>query len=79
MKTPSGYEQAAKPAYRLQLTIPTSRSSISQPAAARPGCRGLNGQLMGRGDTRLTVSLQAAGGQADMDVTAQIEGADLLR
>jgi hypothetical protein len=34
---------------------------------------------MGRGETRLTVSLQPQAGSADMDVTAQIEGADLVR
>jgi len=34
---------------------------------------------MGRGETRLTVGLQPQAGSADMDVTAQIEGADLVR
>jgi hypothetical protein len=34
---------------------------------------------MGRGDTSLTATLQRQAGSADMDVTAQIEDADLLR
>jgi hypothetical protein len=34
---------------------------------------------MGRGETRLTVSLQPQARSSDMDVTAQIEGVDLVR
>jgi hypothetical protein len=39
----------------------------------------LSGQLMGRAETRLTATMQRRAGSADMDVTAQIEDADLVR
>lgn len=72
--------QAAKPPYRLQLTDTTltvehlGNQQQNGPAVAR-----LTGQLMGRGDTSLTATLRRQAGSADMDVTAQIEAADLVR
>ena len=72
--------QAAKPAYRLQLTDTNlTVEHLSNQRREGPAVARLTGQLMGRGDTRLTVSLQPQAGRADMDVTAQIEGADLVR
>ena len=72
--------QAAKPAYRLQLTDTNlTVEHLGNQRRDGPAVARLTGQLMGRGDTRLTVSLQPQAGSADMDVTAQIEGADLAR
>jgi uncharacterized protein DUF748 len=72
--------QAARPAYRLQMT--DSNLTIEHLGNQRrdgPAVARLTGQLMGRGETHLTVTLQPQPGSADMDVTAQIEGADLVR
>ena len=72
--------QAAKPAYRLQLTDTNlTVEHLGNQRRDGPAVARLTGQLMGRGETRLTVSLQPQAGSADMDVTAQIEGADLVR
>jgi len=72
--------QAAKPAYRLQLTdTDLTVEHLGNQRRDGPAVARLTGQLMGRGETRLTVSLQPQAGSADMDVTAQIEGADLVR
>jgi hypothetical protein len=72
--------RAAKPAYRLQLTDTNlTVEHLGNQRRDGPAVARLTGQLMGRGETRLTVSLQPQAGSADMDVTAQIEGADLLR
>jgi hypothetical protein len=72
--------QAAKPPYRLQMTDTTltvehlGNQRQNGPAVAR-----LTGQLMGRGETSLTATLRRQAGSADMDVTAQIEAAELVR
>ena len=72
--------RAATPPYRVQLTDTTltvehlGNQRQNAPAVAR-----LRGQLMGRGATSLTATLQRQAGSADMDVTAQIEDADLAR
>ncbi len=72
--------QAAKPAYRLQLTDTNlTLEHLGNQGRDGPAVARLTGQLMGRGETRLTVSLQPQAGSADMDVTAQIEDADLVR
>jgi Domain of Unknown Function (DUF748) len=72
--------QAAKPAYRLQLTDTNlTVEHLGNQRRDGPAVARLTGQLMGSGETRLTVSLQPQAGSADMDVTAQIEGADLVR
>jgi hypothetical protein len=71
---------AAKPAYRLQLTdTALTVERLGNQREDGPAVARLNGQLMGRGETRLTASLQPRPGSADMDVTAQIEDADLIR
>jgi hypothetical protein len=72
--------QAAKPAYRLQLTDTnlTVEHLSNQRQDGRAAVR-LQGQLMGSGATLVTATLQPQPGSADMDVTAQIEGADLVR
>jgi hypothetical protein len=72
--------QAARPAYRLQLSDTNlTVEHLGNQRRDGPAVARLTGQLMGRGETRLTVSLQPQAGSADMDVTAQIEGADLVR
>ncbi len=72
--------QAAKPAYRLQLTDTNlTLEHLGNQGRDGPAVARLTGQLMGRGETRLTVSLQPQAGRADMEVTAQIEDADLVR
>jgi uncharacterized protein DUF748 len=72
--------QAAKPAYRLQLTdTALTVEHLGNQRRDGPAVARLTGQLMGRGETRLTVSLQPQPGSADMNVTAQIEDADLIR
>jgi hypothetical protein len=72
--------QAAQPAYRLQLTDTNlTVEHLGNQRRDGPAVARLTGQLMGRGETRLTVKLQPQAGSADMDVTAQIEGADLVR
>ncbi len=72
--------QAATPAYRLVLTDTNLalRHLSNQRQDGRASMR-LQGQLMGRGDTLVTATLQPQTGSADMDVTAKIEGADLVR
>ncbi len=71
---------AARTPYRLQLsdTDLTVEHLANQPQKD-PAVVRLAGQLMGRGDTRLTATLRRRAGDADMDVTAQIEGAELVR
>ena len=72
--------QVAKPAYRLQLTdTNVTVEHLGNQRRHGPAVVRLTGQLMGRGETRLTVNLQPQAGSADVDVTAQIEGADLVR
>jgi hypothetical protein len=72
--------QAAKPTYRLQLTDTNlTLEHLGNQGRDGPAVARLTGQLMGRGETRLTASLQPQAGSADIDVTAQIEDADLVR
>ena len=72
--------EAANPAYRLRLTDTTlTVENLGNQRQEGPAVVRLAGQLMGRGETRVTASLQPQAGSADVDVTAQIEGADLLR
>ena len=72
--------QAARPAYRLQMTDTNlTIEHLGNQRRDGPAVARLTGQLMGRGETRLTVALQPQPGSADMDVTAQVEGADLVR
>lgn len=72
--------QAATPAYRLHLTDTNlSVEHLANRGQSGPAVARLSGQLMGRGATRLTATLQRQAGSADMDVTAQIEDADLVR
>ena len=72
--------QAARPAYRLQMTDTNlTIEHLGNQRRDGPAVARLTGQLMGRGETHLTVALQPQPGSADMDVTAQIEGADLVR
>ena len=81
MKSTFGFSnQAAKPAYRLQLTdTDLTVEHLGNQRRDGPAVARLTGQLMGPGETRLTVSLRPQAGSADMDVTAQIEDADLVR
>lgn len=70
---------AARP-YRLQVTDTNlTVEHLGNQPQTRPAVARLVGQLMGRGETRLTATLDRRAGSADMDVTAQIEGADLVR
>jgi hypothetical protein len=72
--------QAANPAYRLRLTDTTlTVENLGNQRRDDPAVVRLAGQLMGRGETRVTASLQPQARSADVDVTAQIEGADLVR
>ena len=72
--------QAATPPYRLQLTDTTlAVKHLGNQWQNGPAVVRLGGQLMGRGETRLTATLHRQAGGADMDVTAQIEDADLVR
>lgn len=72
--------EAANPAYRLRLTESAlTVENLGNQRRDGPAVVRLAGQLMGRGETRVTASLQPQAGSADVDVTAQIEGADLLR
>src|SRR6266436_6610946 len=72
--------QAATPSYQLQLTDTNlSVEHLGNQGQTRPAVARLSGQIMGRGETRLTATLQRRAGSADMDVTAQIEDADLVR
>ncbi len=72
--------QAATPAYRLVLTDTnlTLQHLSNQQRDGQASVR-LEGQLMGRGETRVAATLQPRTGSADMDFTAQIEGADMVR
>ena len=81
LKSTFGFmNQAAKPPYRLQLTDTnlTVEHLGNQRRDGRATAR-LTGQLMGRGETRVTATLQPQARSADMEVTAQIEDADLVR
>lgn len=72
--------QAANPAYRLLLTdTALTVEHLGNQRRDGPAVARLTGQLMGRGETRLTASLQPQPGSADANVTVQIEGADLVR
>jgi Domain of Unknown Function (DUF748) len=72
--------QAATPPYRLQLTDTTlTVEHLGNRPQVTPAVARLRGQLMGRGDTSLTATLHRQAGSADMDLTAQIEDADLVR
>jgi hypothetical protein len=72
--------QAAKPAYRVQLTdTALTVEHLGNQRGDGPAVARLTGQLMGRGETRLTASLQPRRGSADMSVVAQIEDAALIR
>ena len=72
--------QAARPAYRLQMTDTNlTIEHLGNQRRDGPAVARLTGQLMGRGETDLTVTLRPRPGSADVDVTAQIEGADLVR
>ena len=72
--------QAATPAYRLVLTDTnlTLQHLSNQQRDGQASVR-LHGELMGSGNTNVTATLQPQTGSADMDLTAQIEGADLVR
>src|SRR5438445_1163833 len=72
--------QAATPAYRLVLTDTnlTLQHLSNQQGDGQASVR-LHGELMGSGNTNVTATLQPQTGSADMDLTAQIEGADLVR
>ena len=72
--------EAATPPYRLQLTDTslTVENLANQPQTG-PAVARLTGQLMGRGETRLTAALHRRAGSVDVDITAQIEDADLVR
>ena len=72
--------EAATPPYRLQLTDTslTVERLANQPQNG-PAVARLTGQLMGRGEIRLTAALHRRAGSADVDVTAQIEEAELVR
>ena len=72
--------QAAKPPYRLQLTdTALTVEALGNQRQNGPAVARLTGQLMGRGETSLTATLRRQAGGADMDVTAQIEDAELVR
>ena len=72
--------RAASPPYRVALTDADIRvEHLSNQARDGRASVSLNGQLMGSGPTRLTAALQPQTGSADLDLTAQIEGADLGR
>lgn len=81
MRSTLGFtNQAAKPAYRVHLTDTNlSVEHLGNQGQGRPAVARLTAQLMGRGETRLTATLQRQAGRPDMDVTAQIEDADLVR
>ncbi len=67
--------QAAKPAYRLQLTDTNlTLEHLGNQGRDGPAVARLTGQLMGRGETRLTVSLQPQAGSADMDQGGRVFG-----
>ena len=72
--------QAATPAYRLVLTDTnlTLQHLSNQRQDGRASVR-LQGQLMGSGAADVAATLQPQTGSADMDLTAQIERADLVR
>lgn len=72
--------RAASPPYRLQVTDTdiTLQHLSNQPRDGRATVS-LQGQLMGRGPTRITASVKPAPGRADLDVTTLIEEADLAR
>ncbi len=72
--------EAARPPYRVVLTDTdfTVEHLGNQRGQGRAAAR-LRGQLMGSGETRVTATLTPQTGSADMDLTAQIEGADLAR
>ena len=72
--------RAASPPYRVARTDADIRvERLSNQARDGRASVSLNGQLMGSGPTRLTAALQPQTGSADLDLTAQIEGADLGR
>jgi Domain of Unknown Function (DUF748) len=72
--------QAAKPPYRLQLTdTALTVEALGNQRQNGPAVARLTGQLMGRGETSLTATLRRQAGGADMDVTAKIEDAELVR
>jgi Domain of Unknown Function (DUF748) len=72
--------EAARPPYRVVLTDTdfTVEHLGNQRGQGRAAVR-LRGQLMGSGETRVTATLTPQTGSADMDLTAQIKGADLAR
>jgi hypothetical protein len=72
--------RAASPPYRLQLTDTdiVLQHLSNQPRDGRASIS-VRGQLMGKGPTRITASLKPQPGRADLDLTAQIEDADLPR
>jgi uncharacterized protein DUF748 len=72
--------QAATPTYRLMLTDTnlTLQHLSNQRREGRASMR-LQGELMGRGHTLVTATLQPQTGSADVDVSARVDGADLVR
>jgi uncharacterized protein DUF748 len=80
LKSTFGFtNQAATPSYRLQLTDTNlSVEHLDNQGQTGPAVARLSAQLMGRGETRLTATLQRQAGNADMDVTAQIQDADMV-
>jgi hypothetical protein len=72
--------RAASPPYRVALTEADIRlQRLSNQARDGRASVNLTGQLMGSGPTRLEAVLQPQTGGADLDLMAQIEGADLGR
>jgi Domain of Unknown Function (DUF748) len=71
---------AATPPYRLVLTdTDLAVRHLGNQRASEPASVRITGQLMGRGRTDVTATLEPRTGSADMDLTAQIEEADLAR
>jgi Domain of Unknown Function (DUF748) len=72
--------RAASPPYRVVLTDADIRlEDLSNQARDGRASVSLTGQLMGNGSTRLTARLQPQTGSADLDLTAQVERADMGR
>lgn len=72
--------RAASPPYRVMLTDADIRlERLSNQTRDGRASANLTGQLMGSGPTRVTAALQPQTSSADLDLTAQIEGADLGR
>jgi hypothetical protein len=72
--------RAASPSYRVLLTEADLRlENLSNHTRDGRASVSLTGQLMGSGPTRLTAAVQPQTGGADLDLTTQIDRADLGR